>query len=127
MTIRTKKFKQTSAKVYNKYVTHPSKYVEKCGENLADVYRFYNSGYWFFYESERANFVCDNKTMSYYCVRGGTYTDKAKTKWLSFCDVSYSYPDKVYKYAQPYKIGEDKMRFYYKGPIQCNNCHTKGV
>lgn len=114
MLIRTKKFKQITAKVYNKYITHPLAYVTMCGENLADVYRFYNGGYWFFYESERGGFVCDNTTMRTFCVRGGTYTDKAKTKWLSFCDVNYSYPDKVYKYSQPYKKGHDGINYYFQ-------------
>lgn len=114
MLIRTKKFKQETAKVYNKYTSHPAKYVSICGMNLADVYRFYNGGYWFFYESERGGFVCNNKDMRTFCIRGGTWTDKAKTKWLSFCDVNYSYPDKVYKYSQPYKIGKDGISFYYQ-------------
>lgn len=114
MTIRTQKLKQTTAKIYNKYTAHPSKYLNICGENLADVYKAYNGGLWFVYESERGNFVCDNTEMKKFCIRGGTYTDKAKTKWLSFCEVNYSYPDKVFKYAQKYKIGNDNMRFYYK-------------
>ena len=119
MLIRSKKFKQKTITVgKSKNKGYPSKYVEKCGENLADVYRFYNGGYWFFYESERGGTVCDNKEMRKYCVRGGTFTDKAKTKWLSFCDVNYSYPEKVYKYSQKYKTGPDGIRFWYALPVE---------
>jgi len=116
MTIR-QKFKQKVIIVgKSKNKGYPSKFVEKCGLNLADIYRFYNGGYWFFYESERGGTVCDNKEMKSFCVRGGTYTDKAKTKWLSFCDVNYSYPEKIYKYAQVYRTGPDKQRFWYEQP-----------
>lgn len=116
MIIRTKKFTQKEVRIYNKYKAHPSKFVEKCGLNLADVYRFYNGGYWFFIESEKGGFVCSNDEIKKFCTRGGTYTDKKKTKWLSFCDVNYSYPDKVFKYAKPYKTGKDGQRFYYEKP-----------
>lgn len=87
---------------------YPAKFTKICGKNLADYYRFYNGGYWFVYESGRKGknlFACDNKEMRKYCVRGGTYTDKAKTKWLSFCDVNYSYPEKVYNYGRKYNNG----------------------
>jgi len=114
MLIRTQKFNQQSITVgKNKNKGYPSKYKDICGENLADVYRFYNGGYWFFYESERGGTVCDNTEMKKYCVRGGVYTDKAKTKWLSFCDVNYSYGEKVYKYSQQYRLGPDGQRFWY--------------
>lgn len=114
MLVRTKKFTIKSATVgKSKNPVHPATFVNKCGMNLADVYRFYNGGFWFFYESERGKFVCDNKEMKKYCVRGGTWTDKAKTKWLSFCDVNYSYPEKVYNYSQKYRIGADGQRYWY--------------
>ena len=52
--------------------------------------------------------------MRKYCVRGGTYTDKAKTKWLSFCDVNYSYPEKVHTQGKKYSNGlSDQERFWY--------------
>lgn len=118
MIIRTKKFKAKELTIYHKYKVHPSKFVEKCGLNLEDVYRYYNGGYWFLYESEKGGGVCGNNEIRKHCVRGGTYTDKKKTKWLSFCDVNYSYADKVYKYSQPYKTGIDGQRFYYEKPKQ---------
>ena len=91
---------------------HPSKYVSKCGLNLADIYRFYNSGYWFFYESELGGFECNNDEMKKHCVRGGVMISG---RYLNFCDVSYSYPHRVYESAQKYKIGNDNIRFWYKG------------
>ena len=36
-------------------------------------------------------------------------------RYLNFCDVSYSYPHRVYESAQKYKIGNDNIRFWYKG------------
>lgn len=114
MLIRTKKFKNTNLTIGNKRKVHPKAYVEKCGNNLADVFRYYNAGYWFFYESERGGFVCDNKEMKKYCVRGGTWVGSGKNrKYLNFCDVNYSYPEKVYNYSQPYKMGIDGQRFWY--------------
>jgi hypothetical protein len=91
----------------------PATFVSRCGSNIADTVRFYNGGYWFFWESELGGWDCVNREMFKHCVRGGTYTDKKKTKWLSFCEVNYSYPEKVYKYAQPYRRGEDGMRYWY--------------
>jgi hypothetical protein len=113
MMIRTKIFKVKSMKFRNTYI-HPEKFVSKCGLNLSDVYRYYNGGYWFFYESERAGIVCDNKEMVTKCVRGGTWVGTGKKRrWLSFCEVNYSYPDKVYNYSKKYKIGKDGQRYWY--------------
>lgn len=115
MMIRTKTFKTKQIAVgRSKGKGYPAKFVEKCGLNLADVYRFYNGGYWFFYEAERGGRVCDNVEMRKYCVRGGVWTGTGKNrKYLDFCDVNYSYPDKVYKFSQKYKIGADGHKFYY--------------
>lgn len=122
MMIRTKKFKSkqiTVGKAKNK--GYPAKFVSKCGLNLADVYRFYNGGYWFFYESERGGTVCDNKEMRKYCVRGGVWVGSGKNRrYLNFCDVNYDYPDKVFKYSQKYKIWNDEQPFYYKENIDEN-------
>lgn len=104
-----KKFKTQKATVgKSKYPIYPAKFTGYCGLNLQDIYRFYNGGYWFFYEASRKKgvpYVCENREMFKYCVRGGTYTDKAKTKWLSFCEINYSYPEKIYKYSQKYNTG----------------------
>lgn len=117
MMIRTMIFQKEKVLVgSNKRVGYPKKYVENCGSNLADIYRYYNGGYWFFVESELGKGVCDNTEMKKYCVRGGVFTDKAKTKWLDFCDVNYSYPEKVFKYSQKYRIGPDGQNFWYKKP-----------
>lgn len=109
---------------------YPAKFTENCGNNLADYYRFYNGGYWFVYESGRKNnhksFICSNDEMRKYCVRGGTYTDKAKTKWLSFCDVNYSYPEKVYNYGKKYSNGlPDQQRFWYNKDKNNNDKNNK--
>lgn len=109
--------KLQSEKVYvgkSKNPTYPSKYTSNCGKNLADYYRFYNGGYWFVYESSRKQgipYVCDNTEMRKYCVRGGTTVGG---KYLSFCDVNYSYPEKVYNYGRKYSNGlPDQERFWY--------------
>lgn len=115
MMIRTQMFQKEKVSVGNKKRPgYPKKFVEKCGTNLADVYRYYNGGYWFFAESEIGGRVCDNVEMRKLCVRGGVWVGTGKNRrFLDFCDVNYSYPDKVYKFAQKYKIGNDGQRFYY--------------
>lgn len=121
MHIRSRVFKTQQVTIKKKYKTYPAKYVDYCGDNLADIYRYYNGGYWFIYEAGRKQgtpYVCDNTEMRKLCIRGGTYTDKAKTKWLSFCDVNYTYPEKVHKYSQPYKIGADGQRFWYGKKVE---------
>jgi len=111
--IKNAHFKETKMTIHKKYVCHPSLYGEKCGLRLADVYRFYNGGYWFFYESERGNFACTNDEIRKFCVRGGTWVGTGKNKrWLSFCDVNYSYPEKIFKYAKPYVRGKDSINFW---------------
>lgn len=99
----------------SKNPTFPNKFTNFCGRNIADYYRFYNGGYWFVYESGRKNknitFACDNTEMRKYCVRGGTTVGG---KYLSFCDVNYSYPEKVYNYGRRYSNGlPDQERFWF--------------
>lgn len=114
MLIRTKIFSQKSIN-FRQTKIHPSTFVEKCGINLADIYRYYNGGYWFFYESEKAGFVCDNKEMRTKCVRGGTWVGTGKNRrWLSFCDVNYSYAEKVYNYSQRYRTWKDGQNFWHQ-------------
>lgn len=114
--IKDVKLKQEQI-TFRKYKIRPASFTRYCGTNLADIYKFYNGGYWFVYESSRkktGTYVCENREMFKYCVRGGTYTDKNHTKWLSFCEVNYSYPEKIYKYAQPYKKGmKDGIQYWY--------------
>ena len=100
----------------NKNVAKPSEFVDNCGYNISDYYRFYNGGYWFFYESKRpGKYACENRQMFKYCVRGGVYVGKGKNRrWLSFCEVNYSYPEKVSKYAQPYRTSNDGERFWFE-------------
>jgi len=107
--IINKKFKQENITVgKSKYHISPNKYVQVCGNNLADAYRFYNGGYWFFYEAglkQKGEYVCENREMFKYCVRGGVWVGKGeKKRWLSFCEVNYSYPEKIYKYSQKYNM-----------------------
>jgi hypothetical protein len=115
--IMTKKFKIENSKV-NKHPIKPASYVRSCGMNLSDVYKYYNAGFWFFYDASRkqgTSFVCENRESFKYCTRGGTWVGSGKNKrWLSFCEVNYSYPEKIYDFSKPYKIGEDGNRFWYE-------------
>ena len=109
--ILSKHFKSGEMTFKSKYKINPSKHVENCGLNLADVYRFYNSGYWFFHEANINSLSCSNNDMSKKCVRGGTCAGK---QYLSFCQISYSYPIKIYKYSEQYKVGSDgTWKFWY--------------
>ena len=40
-----------------------------------------------------------------FCLRGGV---TVKGKYISFCDVNYSYPERVLANSLPYKMWEDK-------------------
>ena len=114
--IRDKKLKASKSSVHG-HPIYPANYISFCGQNLSDLYRTYNGGFWFVYESTRksgVSFVCENREMFKYCVRTGTWVGTGKNRrWLSFCEVNYSYPEKVYKYSQPYKVGKDSVRFWY--------------
>lgn len=95
----------------SKYPFNPKKHVEKCGLNLADVYKKYNGGVWFFAEANRNGLVCSNNEIAEKCVRGGVCVGK---QYLNFCQVNYSYPIKVYNYAQPYKgLSDGKWKYWY--------------
>jgi len=104
--------KRNKFKFKRKYEISPIEFTTKCGSNLSDIYRFYNGGYWFIYESKLANptYTCNQNEMFINCVRGGTWVG---SKWLSFCQVNYSYADLVYKYSQKYKTGKDLINFYH--------------
>lgn len=117
--IKDAKFKLEKTSVgKSKYPISPANYVAACGGNLSDVYRFYNGGYWFFYEATLkpgTKFVCENREIFKYCVRSGAWVGSGKNRrWLSFCEVNYSYPEKIYKYSQTYKMGKDGIRFWYE-------------
>jgi hypothetical protein len=120
--VRTKYLKRGKFKFKSKYEISPLEFTTKCGSNLSDVYRYYNGGYWFVYESKRANptYVCEQNIMKDYCVRGGVWIGSGnKKRWLSFCEVNYSYADQVYKYSQKYRAGKDNINFYYvKKPLE---------
>lgn len=105
-------FMQKSMTFKSKYKINPKEFVDICGSNLADAYRFYNGGYWFFYEATRGPaLACSNNEIAEFCVRSGTYVGK---QYISFCQVNYSYPTKVWKYSKPYKGGSDgKWNFFY--------------
>jgi hypothetical protein len=121
----------------SKYPFNPQEHIDTCGLHLADVYRFYNSGYWFFAESKlnygpritpfddyryvywltfseilnKTKMVCSNNEMAVRSVRAGTCVGG---KYLSFPQVSYSYPVKIWNYAQPYKgISDGQWSFWY--------------
>lgn len=115
MSLIMKKFKSEKVS-FKKHIIYPAHYQTICGNNLADYYRFYNGGFWATYESCINNdCVCDNNEMKKKCVRGGTWVGTGNNKrWLSFCEVNYSYPEKVYKYSQKYNNGMlTNYRFWY--------------
>ena len=98
-----------------KYRIDPSYFTKKCGTRLSDAYRHYNGGAWFIYESKLDGYTCDKDSMREHCVRGGAWVPNEKAKnrrWLSFCDVNYSYPDKIFKFSKPYKVGKDGMNYW---------------
>ncbi len=114
--IRDKYMTRGEFKFKSKYWISPINFTKKCGLRLSDIYRHYNGGYWFIYESKLANssYDCDEVNMRQYCVRGGTFVGSKNPKWLSFCDVNYSYANKIYKFSQKYKIGNDGIGFWEK-------------
>jgi len=120
--VRTKYLKRGKFKFKSKYEISPLEFTTKCGSNLSDVYRYYNGGYWFVYESKRADptYTCEQNIMKDHCVRGGVWVGSgSKKRWLSFCEVNYSYADQVYKYSQKYRAGKDNINFYYvKKPLE---------
>lgn len=112
--IKDKYMKQKSIKFKNKYQISPLTFTNKCGVRLSDIYRNYNGGYWFLWESKLANptYACEEKEMRSHCVRGGTWVGTKNPRWLSFCEVNYSYSEKVYKFAQKYKRGKDGISYW---------------
>lgn len=115
--IKDKYMMQKSVKFKSKYQIEPLTFTNKCGVRLSDLYRHYNGGYWFVYESKLADktYACKEDDMKSHCVRGGTWVGSGdKKRWLSFCEVNYSYAGKVYKYGQKYKRSSDGIGFWEK-------------
>ena len=112
--IKDKYMKVKSTKFKNKYQIEPLTFTNKCGSRLSDIYRHYNGGYWFVYESKLADttYACEQKDMQEHCVRGGTWVGTKNPRWLSFCEVNYTYADKIYKASQKYKQGVDGIGFW---------------
>jgi len=115
--IKDKYMQQKSVNFKNKYQISPLEFTNKCGVRLSDLYRHYNGGYWFIHESKLAGknktYDCDEKDMKSHCVRGGTWVGSGdKKRWLSFCEVNYSYAEKVHKYGQKYKSGPDGIGYW---------------
>jgi len=112
--IKDKYMKQKSIKFKNKYQIEPLTFTNKCGTRLSDLYRNYNGGLWFVHESKLAdkNYACEEKEMRSHCVRSGTWVGTKNPRWLSFCEVNFSYATKVYKASQKYKMGKDGITFW---------------
>lgn len=106
--ILNKHLQRGEFKFKGKYSINPKSYVEDCGVRLADVYQFYNGGYWFIYEASKTD-TCDRAEMRANCKRGGVWVGK---RYLNFCDINYSYPRKVYDYGQAYKITSDRRAYW---------------
>jgi len=112
--IKDKYMKQKSLKFKSKYQIEPLTFTNKCGTRLSDIYRNYNGGYWFIWESKLADptYACSEADMKNHCVRGGVFVGTKNPRWLSFCEVNYSYSMKVYKASQKYKRGQDGIKYY---------------
>jgi hypothetical protein len=87
---------------------YPGYYKNKCGKRLADMFQRYNSGVWHLYEVSKADYCCDRNQAFEKCTRGGVVVGK---QYISFCEVSYSYPVKVDKFSLPYKLFSDKKQW----------------
>lgn len=112
--IKEKYMKVKSTKFKSKYQIEPLTFTTKCGTRLSDIYRHYNGGYWFIWESKLADptYACEQKEMEAHCVRSGTWVGTKNPRWLSFCQVNYSYADKIYKTSQKYKVGKDGVNYW---------------
>lgn len=89
---------------------YPKKYIDKCGFKLGDMFQIYNGGVWLIREFEEGkSLFCERQEIKMFCLRGGT---TYKGKYISFCDVNYSYPDRVYNNSLPYKEWNDKKWKY---------------
>ena len=85
----------------NKYHVYPKEFIDQCGNRLCYIYMIYNGGLWLLKEWEASGRKsCEFDTIKDYCKRGGA---QVGNRWLSFCDVNYSYSLKVYKFSKPYK------------------------
>ena len=107
-----KYFKSGDMTIKGKYKFSPKKHVEVCGLLLSDVYRQYNGGFWAMAEATIGGVIsCSNNEIAAKCVRGGACWGKS---WVSYCQVNYSYPVKIYNYAKPYKgLSDGNWRYWY--------------
>lgn len=78
-----------------KHKIYPAAYTQMCGLRLADIYQFYNGGFWMYYEADLAD-SCDRKKMEENCVRTPTN-----------CKINYLYPKRVYNYGNQFKLFDD--------------------
>lgn len=93
-----------------KKTIYPKSFKKKCGAKLRYIYMMYNAGYWLVYEFEKGNSkYCDLDYIKQFCGRSGTYTPQGK--WLSFCEINYDYPNKIKKYAEPYRVAKDSSKW----------------
>lgn len=89
---------------------YPKSFKKKCGAKLKYIYMMYNAGYWLVYEFEKGNSkYCDLDYIKQFCGRSGTFTPQGK--WLSFCEINYDYPNKIKKYAEPYRVAKDSPKW----------------
>lgn len=95
----------------NKYKISPKDFKDTCGLRLCYIYTIYNGGLWIIKEWEASGREsCEFDNIKKYCKRGGAYVGK---RYLSFCDVNYSYALKVYKFSKPYKRIPDNEWVYW--------------
>jgi hypothetical protein len=72
-------------------------------------YQIYNGGKGLLYKEYQRAGVDDWEAMRTQCKR-----NKIKMKWgvLDFCEVNYSYSKNIFKYSDPYRLGEDAFSYW---------------
>lgn len=109
-TTKLKKRMQIERMKFKKTYISPKKFVDKCGFRIGDMFQIYNGGVWLVREFEVGNSIfCERGDIKMFCLRGGVVV---KGKYINFCDVNYSYPDRVLNNSIPYKMWEDKKWKY---------------
>ena len=78
-------------------------------------YMIYNGGNWINKEMTKAREVLGIREVPHevarkFCQRGNITFNNGQV--ISACDINYSYPEKIYKYGQKWKVGNDNLIFW---------------
>jgi len=107
---KLKKRMQIERMKFRSTYIYPKRFVDKCGFRIGDMFQIYNGGVWLIREFEAGKSVfCKREDIRLFCLRGGVTVNN---RYISFCEVNYTYPDRVYKNSLPYKMWEDKKWAY---------------